>query len=86
MSGTDINILLQYSARKLKSAEANMKNGETKFAAYSINNKGNRFSLADECVQLLCIGQEDGIKSDGEKTKREKMLEEFNIESDGLIY
>ena len=70
ISGTDKNLLLTYSARELKKAEDDMNNEEKRFAAHSIDNKGNEFSLAEECARLLRIGREDGVKSEGGKSKK----------------
>ena len=65
MNGTDKNLLLQISAQELKTAEADMKNDEKRFAAHSINNEGQEFSLAEECARLLRIDREEGAKSVG---------------------
>ena len=72
ISGTDKNLLLRYSARELKKAEDDMNNKEKRFAAHSIDNTGNEFSLAEECARLLRIGREDGVKSEGGKSKKRK--------------
>ena len=47
-----------------------MKNDEKRFAAHSINNNGQEFSLAEECARLLCIDREEGTKYVGGKEKK----------------
>ena len=70
MNGTDKNLLLQISARELKTAEDNMENDDKRFAAHSITNEGQEFSLAEECARLLRIDRKEGAKSLGGKYKK----------------
>jgi hypothetical protein len=71
VNGTDKNLLIQYSARELKEAMDSIKEDENFFAAHSVNEDGEEFSLAEECARLLRIGRENGVKSQGKSKKRE---------------
>ena len=71
VNGTDKNLLIRYSARELKEAMDSIDNDEKRFAAHSVNEEGQEFSLAEECARLLRIGREEGVKSQGKSKKRE---------------
>jgi hypothetical protein len=71
VNGTDKNLLIRYSARELKEAMDSIKDDEKRFAAHSVTETGEEFSLAEECARLLRIGRSEGVKSQGKSKKRE---------------
>jgi hypothetical protein len=68
-------LLIRYSALELKEAMDSINNDEKRFAAHSVNEEGKEFSLAEECVRLLQIGRQEGVKSQGKSKKREDARE-----------
>jgi hypothetical protein len=56
-NGTDKNLLIRYSACELKEAMDSIDNDEKRFAAHSVDEEGQEFSLAEECARLLRIGR-----------------------------